>query len=230
LTDLNIITQTGNDYLSSSEEQPDRFPFAAFYIDQVINDNPRDCEETFTASLGCLVGVERESFAIAQIELFEIQTAIRSIFMLDKQLAEIHRGNLKPKPGVLPLTGSGHFEGNRLFGAGTLFNAEVSPGDWIALDNDIKKYAVVDSVTSNTVLVLTEPYRGTNGMTSGLVKVRYVRRGGVIDIIKWMRFTDLTQPEQEENAEGIFLMMNSFYQIWFKEQWVGIGSMGQGVS
>lgn len=224
LTDLNVITQTGNDYLGTSEEFPDRFPFAAFYIDEVINDNPRDCEETYTGSLGVLVGVERERFGIALHELFEIQTAIRSIMMMDKQFGKIHRGVLKQNPGTLPLTGRAHFEGDRLIGTGTLFIAEASPGDWVALDNDLNKYAVVDSVTNNTELILQEPYRGTNQMESGLVKVRYVKHGAVVDVIKWMRFTNLSQPESDENAEGIFLQMNSFYQIWFKEQWIGEGS------
>ena len=85
IKDLNIISAMGEDHLETSPEFEDRYPFAAFFIDEVA----RDGDDThYKASLGLRIEVQGETFAIAQREIHEILNACRSVVLMDKSFGE----------------------------------------------------------------------------------------------------------------------------------------------
>jgi hypothetical protein len=90
IVDLNILTASEVDeYLEVSWEHPDRYPYIAFFIDEVVPNPTAADNETFIASLGYQLGVQGETFAMVQREIFEIHHALRSILFHDKSLGEI---------------------------------------------------------------------------------------------------------------------------------------------
>jgi len=85
IKDLNVISAMGEDHLETSPEFHDRYPFAAFFIDEVRKDGDN---VHFTASLGLRIEVQGETFAIAQREIHEIQNCCRSIMYMDRSFGE----------------------------------------------------------------------------------------------------------------------------------------------
>ena len=210
ISDLNIITDDGNNPHKTTPERIDRYPFGYFFVDEVKND-PEGAEETFVASLGLFLGVQASTFASAQHEIFEIHHACRTILVSDKQLDVIGRGLLTPTA----LTGIAMFKGKIVTGTGTSFTTEVIPGDWIALDNDTTKYGVVDTVDSDIKITLTEPYRGSSGMKGDISIVAFVKRGNVLEVLKWDNMV-ISPPETD--GDNIFIDFESYFFIAFREQ------------
>ena len=90
LKNLNVITATTyEEYLSAPQEQADRFPFCGFVIESVFRDTEQYSEETFSAELGCILGVKGETFPIAMLEIHEIHKAINSLLYLNKSLGDV---------------------------------------------------------------------------------------------------------------------------------------------
>lgn len=90
LKDLNIITATKyEEYLEAPQEQPDRYPFCGFVMEQVIRNPDEDGEELFIGELGCIIGVRGETFPISMLEIHEIHKAINSLLYLNKSLGDV---------------------------------------------------------------------------------------------------------------------------------------------
>jgi len=210
ITDLNILTDDGNNFEKISPEQADRYPYAFFFVDETINNPEADGEETFLSSLGLFIGVQCVTFAIGAHELNEIHHAIRSILLSDKQLDVIGRGILTPTT----LTGTCNFKGKTCTGTASAFTTELVPGDWVAIENDITKFGVVDAIVSDTELSIINPYQGAAAMQGNVCKVEYVKRGAVVDVIKWQNNT-LAKPEFD--GDNIFLDMDAYFLVAYKE-------------
>lgn len=210
ISNLNVISPDGNNYLSHRMENVDRYPTAMFYIDEVINE-PDTSENTFTASLMLELAVEAESAMIGHHELYEMNHVCRALLLADKQLCVIPRGILSP---VRQITGNIRYDSINAVGAGTSFTSEISPGDWISANNNVQDFGIVEDVIDDENIRLTEPYPGVNGVFLESSIVSYQKRGAIIDVIKWRGF-ELTEPEAAQS--GAFLGLLSNFQVWYSE-------------
>lgn len=92
ISDLNVLTAKGEDHLRATPEDPDRYPFLGFFVDDVRPDPERTrSEEFFVGNLVMRMGVNGENFATASQEIFEVFHACRSILLIDDSLGFIRK-------------------------------------------------------------------------------------------------------------------------------------------
>jgi len=85
-------------------------------------------------------------------------------------------------PDVINLTGNITFTAGgppwELNGVGSLFNAELDPGDMVAVSGDLSSWAEVWDVINNTTAVLVDRYPGIQGATGPGRKAAFVEGNG----------------------------------------------------
>lgn len=100
LGDVEIVSATHeDDYLKASPEDPVHWPYVGFFIDEVLT-SPQGTgdahTESYIGSLVSAIGVQGENWAMSQVEMFEIHSAIRSVLLSDQSLGRIKNERTVP--------------------------------------------------------------------------------------------------------------------------------------
>ena len=213
IKNLNIISaHTGRDFKKATHEKPNRYPYAGFFLDNVVRDYESG-DESFQGSLGLQIGVEQPTFALAQKELIDIHSVCRTLLHLDKSLGEIARGVLGIEDS---LPGTAIFKGLDVAGTDTFFT-DLSPGEWIALEKDIDSFGVIDSITNDTKLRLMDAYTGEEGMTGEIATVRYIKRGGLLSRLEWTNFIVPILPLNQKRMGDAFMDLISYFTVYYTD-------------